>query len=90
MMSRTRSGSNAVAVWVLHRAEQRLLPLEASRALTEAIPNGEFRVIPGPDLSPNCGDVDTLVGVIAEFLAGETIELDGLVRKALERQGGRW
>jgi class 3 adenylate cyclase/alpha-beta hydrolase superfamily lysophospholipase len=110
---------------VLHRAEQRLLPLDASRLLADAIPTGEFRAIPGPDLSPNCGDVDALVGVIAEFLTGETITLatdrplrallftdlvgstatlsevgdarwrqmldlhDGLVRKALERHGGR-
>ena len=109
---------------VLHRSQQMLLPLDASRALAAAIPTGEFREVPGPDLSPNCGDVDGLIAVIAEYLTGRAVALatdrplralvftdlvgstetlsevgdvrwrqildlhDGLVRKALERNGG--
>ena len=118
-------GAIVAPTLVLHRSQQLLLPLDASRAMAAAIPSGEFREIPGPDLSPNCGDVDALITVIAEYLTGEAVVLatdrplralvftdlvgstetlsevgdvrwrqildlhDGLVRKALERHGGR-
>ena len=110
---------------VMHRAEQILLPAASSRALADAIPTGEFRLLPGADLSPNCGDVDGLLAEIGEFLTGEAYVLpadralrallftdlvgstetltavgdarwrqildhhDGVVRKSIDRHGGR-
>lgn len=55
---------------VLHRREDRAIPVESGRALAEAIPAARFVELRGEDHVPWAGDVDALVDEIASFLTG--------------------
>jgi pimeloyl-ACP methyl ester carboxylesterase len=55
---------------VLHRAGDRIVPVDQGRYLAEAIPNGRFVELAGDDHIPFVGDADTLVDEIQEFLTG--------------------
>ena len=59
---------------VLHRAEDRVVPVAQGRAVAERIPNARFVELPGIDHIPFLGDWELLVAEIEEFLTGDRSE----------------
>jgi pimeloyl-ACP methyl ester carboxylesterase len=55
---------------VLHRAGDRIVPVDQSRYLGEAIPNATFVELAGDDHIPFVGDADAIVDEVQEFLTG--------------------
>lgn len=55
---------------VLHRAEDRIVPVAQGRAVAERIPNARFVELPGSDHIPFLGDWELLAAEIEEFLTG--------------------
>jgi class 3 adenylate cyclase len=60
----------AVPTLVLHRAGDRVVPVEHGRFLAEQIPGSRWVELPGEDFSLWAGDTDTLVDEAEEFLTG--------------------
>ncbi len=56
--------------FVLHRAGDRVVRVEAGRSLAESIPNAKYLELNGDDHMPFVGDVDPVVDEIQEFLTG--------------------
>jgi len=56
---------------VLHRAGDRIVPVDQGRYLGEAIPNATFVELAGDDHIPFVGDADAIVDEVQEFLTGE-------------------
>ena len=69
----TRSILSAVRVptLVLHRSEDRLVPVELPRYLAARIPGARFVELPGTDHFFFSGDADAYLDQIEEFLTGE-------------------
>jgi pimeloyl-ACP methyl ester carboxylesterase/class 3 adenylate cyclase len=59
-----------VPTLILHRTDDRAVPVEASRYLAEHIPDARLVERPGVDHFPFVGDYETLVDEIEEFLTG--------------------
>jgi class 3 adenylate cyclase/pimeloyl-ACP methyl ester carboxylesterase len=59
-----------VPTLVLHRAEDRDIPVEVGRYLAEHIPGAKYVELPGVDHFPFVGDADALLDEIEEFLTG--------------------
>ncbi|MEZ4452114.1 MAG: alpha/beta fold hydrolase [Nannocystaceae bacterium] len=63
-------GSIAAPTLILHRSEDRLVPITSARATAAAIPGALFRELPGADHLPAVGDTETHLGAVRDFLAG--------------------
>src|SRR5436190_7217979 len=59
-----------VPTLVVHRTGDRVIAVEAGRALAEHIPGARLAELPGDDHLPWVGDSDAVVGEIEEFLTG--------------------
>lgn len=59
-----------VPTLVIHRAGDRVIPVESGRYLAEHIPGARYAEVPGDDHFPFVGDVDSLVDEVEEFLTG--------------------
>jgi class 3 adenylate cyclase len=55
---------------VLHRAGDRIVPVDQGRYLGQAIPNARFVELAGEDHIPFVGDADAIVDEVQEFLTG--------------------
>ncbi len=55
---------------ILHRAGDRIVPVDQVRAVAERIPGAHYVELPGIDHIPFLGDWNSLVGEIQEFLMG--------------------
>jgi len=55
---------------VLHRAGDRIVPVDQGRYLGQAIPNARFVELPGDDHIPFVGDADAIIDEVQEFLTG--------------------
>jgi class 3 adenylate cyclase len=55
---------------VMHRAKDRLVPLEFGRQLAEQIPGARFLELAGKDHMPWFGDQDAILDPLEEFLVG--------------------
>jgi|KBSSwiStaDraftv2_1062776.scaffolds.fasta_scaffold87614_3 pimeloyl-ACP methyl ester carboxylesterase/class 3 adenylate cyclase len=60
-----------VPTLILHRSEDRLVPVEHARYLAAHIPGAKCVELPGSDHFPFTGDVDGYLDQIEEFLTGE-------------------
>jgi pimeloyl-ACP methyl ester carboxylesterase len=56
---------------VLHRVEDRIVPVAQGRAVAERIPNARFVELKGIDHIPFLGDWELLVAEVEEFLTGD-------------------
>jgi class 3 adenylate cyclase len=70
-----------VPVLLLHRADDRLADVRASRYMAERLPDATYRELPGDDHLPFFGDQDTVLALTEEFLTGAapTVEPDRVV-----------
>lgn len=59
-----------VPTLVVHRRDDLIIDVRAARLIAEAIPSTRFVELAGSDHLPMYGDVEALVGEIAEFLTG--------------------
>ncbi len=59
-----------VPTLVIHRSEDRVIPVESGRYLAEHIPDAKLVELPGQDHFPFVGDMDAIVDEIEEFLTG--------------------
>jgi class 3 adenylate cyclase/pimeloyl-ACP methyl ester carboxylesterase len=59
---------------VIHRKDERVVPLSQSEALAAGIPGAKLVVIPGIDHNPWSGDHADITGAIAQFLTGRVAE----------------
>jgi pimeloyl-ACP methyl ester carboxylesterase len=59
-----------VPTLVVHRTEDRAVPVESGRYLAEHIPNAKLVEMPGVDHLPWIGDSDRILGEIEQFLTG--------------------
>jgi class 3 adenylate cyclase len=59
-----------VPTLVLHRVDDRVVPVEAGRYLAEHIPDAKLVEQPGSDHYPFAGDSDALLDEVEEFLTG--------------------
>jgi pimeloyl-ACP methyl ester carboxylesterase len=59
-----------VPTLVLHRTEDRVVPVGAARYLAERIPGARYRELPGNDHFPWFGDAEALLAEIEEFVTG--------------------
>lgn len=59
-----------VPTLVIHRAGDRVIPVESGRYLAEHIPGARYAEVPGDDHFPFVGDVDSLVDEVEEFVTG--------------------
>ncbi len=59
-----------VPVLVLHRAGDRLFPIDQSRDLAKRVPDARFVELPGDDWTPWVGDIDPLIAEIQTFITG--------------------
>jgi class 3 adenylate cyclase len=66
-------GTIGVPTQVLHRSEDRLLPVRFGRELADAIPDAEFVELPGGDWWPFLGDTDSLLTALERFVLGATV-----------------
>jgi class 3 adenylate cyclase len=70
-----------VPTQVLHRREDRLMPIRFGRELADAIPGAEFVELEGDDWWPFLGDTDALLGEVERFVlgsaAGRPVSNDG-------------
>lgn len=64
---------------VLHRAEDRAVPLSQGRLLAEGIPGAELRVLPGRSHLPYIGDADSVTAAIRRFLGLPALRRPGTV-----------
>lgn len=55
---------------VIHRTDDRIVPVAQGRAVAERIPGARFVELPGIDHIPFLGDWERLVGEIEEFVTG--------------------
>jgi len=60
----------SVPTLVMHRTDDRLVPIEQGRYLGENIPGAKFVELPGGDHYPFTGDVERVVDEIEEFVTG--------------------
>ncbi len=60
----------SVPTLVLHRTEDRIVPVDQGRAVAERIEGARFVELPGIDHIPFLGDWESLAGEIQEFLTG--------------------
>lgn len=74
-----------VPTLVLHRAKDRVVPVENGRYIAEHIPGAKFVELPGEDHPAFLGDTDLLVGEIEEFLTGQRhgVECDRILATVL-------
>jgi len=93
-----------VPTLVLHRTDDRIVPVEQGRAIAERIAHATLRELPGADHIPFLGDWESLAGEIQEFLTGarSAVERDRVLatvlftdivastRKAAELGDRRW
>jgi pimeloyl-ACP methyl ester carboxylesterase len=66
-----------VPTLVVHRAGDRLIPVQAGRALAREIPMARYIELPGDAHPPWIGDTAALVGEIQQFLTGARSTVDG-------------
>ena len=59
-----------VPTLVMHRTEDRFIPVEAGRYVADNIPGARFVELEGADHYPFTGDVDAVVAEIEEFITG--------------------
>ncbi len=59
-----------VPTLILHRAEERVLPVEEARYMAEHIPGAKYVELPGTDHCEWVGDSDAILDEIQEFLTG--------------------
>jgi pimeloyl-ACP methyl ester carboxylesterase len=59
-----------VPTLVLHRSDERMIPVAQGRYLGENIPGARYVELPGQDHLPFSGDTDALLDEIEEFLVG--------------------
>jgi pimeloyl-ACP methyl ester carboxylesterase len=55
---------------VIHRTEDRIMPIALGREVAELIPGARFVELPGTDALPFSGDTDRIVEEVEEFLTG--------------------
>jgi pimeloyl-ACP methyl ester carboxylesterase len=75
-----------VPTLVLHRAGDRLIPVEAGRALAREIPIARYVELPGDAHPPWIGDTAALVAEIQDFLTGArpaTVEVERVLATVL-------
>jgi pimeloyl-ACP methyl ester carboxylesterase len=63
-------GGITVPTLVLHRSDNRYVPIEYSRHVAASIPEGVFVTVPGQDHIVNGADQQPLLGEIEQFLTG--------------------
>jgi class 3 adenylate cyclase len=56
---------------VLQRRDLVLQTVSDAKRVVEAIPDATLALLDGADMTPNAGDIDALIGEIAEFITGE-------------------
>lgn len=78
-------GAVRVPTLVLHRTDDPVLPIEASRWAASRIPGARFVELPGGDHLPWVGDVDALVAEVQELLTGarEPVDVDRVLATIL-------
>jgi class 3 adenylate cyclase len=59
---------------VLHRSEDRLVPIGHARVLAESVPHARYVELTGSDHLVVAGDQDAILGEIEEFMTGERRE----------------
>jgi pimeloyl-ACP methyl ester carboxylesterase len=59
-----------VPTLVLHRRDDRLVPVEQGRRIAEHIPNARFIELAGADHFPFVGDAEAILGEVEAFLVG--------------------
>ncbi len=59
-----------VPTLILHRAEERAVPVEGARYMAEHIPGAKYVELPGIDHCPWVGDSDAILDEVQEFLTG--------------------
>lgn len=59
-----------VPTLVLHREDDRAIPIELGRYIAERIPGARFVALPGADHLLTVGDVESVMGEVAEFVTG--------------------
>lgn len=73
---------------VVHRADERVMPSEASRRLAELMPDARHVELPGIDHIPWIGDSDAILDEIEEFMTdvhlGAVIDSHDLTKRELE------
>jgi class 3 adenylate cyclase len=75
-----------VPTLVLHRADDRLIPVQAGRALARVIPAARYVELPGDAHPPWIGDTAALVAEIQDFLTGsrpDTVEVERVLATVL-------
>jgi pimeloyl-ACP methyl ester carboxylesterase len=74
-----------VPTLVLHRSGDHVVPVEHGRYLAEQIAGAKYVELPGDDHTPWTGDVDALLGEVAEFLTGSrhSVEPDRVLTTVL-------
>jgi class 3 adenylate cyclase len=55
---------------VIHRTEDRIMPVALGREVADLIPGAKFVELPGTDALPFSGDTDRIVEEVEEFLTG--------------------
>src|SRR5207302_10928611 len=73
-------GSIRVPTLVLNRRTDAVMPIESGRALAKAIPGSRFIEYPDGDHGFWTGDIDALLGDIAEFVTGHRNEATDIDR----------
>ena len=63
-----------VPTLVIHRKDDRVVPVENGRYLAEKIPNAKYVELPGEDHIPFLGDWELIADEIEEFLTGQRRE----------------
>jgi class 3 adenylate cyclase len=71
---RDRLGAVAAPTLVVHRTDNRFIPLGLGRYLADHIPGARMVELPGADHAPWSGDPDAIVDEIEEFLTGRRTE----------------
>jgi class 3 adenylate cyclase len=65
-----------VPTLVIHRTDERVVPVGQARYLAEHIPNARLLEQPGDDHLPWLGDADGVLGAIEEFVTGSRHHVD--------------
>jgi class 3 adenylate cyclase/pimeloyl-ACP methyl ester carboxylesterase len=64
-----------VPTLVMHRKDDRLIPVEHAEYLAAHIPDAKLVVFPGRDHYPFVGDIEPFIGEMREFLTGQRSEM---------------
>lgn len=65
-----------VPTLILHRENDRTLPVEGARYMADHIPGSKYEELPGDDHTPWLGDAEAVVTAVEGFVTGHTMEMD--------------